>query len=83
MHHDGRARGGGPGNVATTEHPRIFRSEEPHLTRAVIERQLAALKEALAARDAEAVKGVLWRTIMDQAPDQPLPLSPETSPLRP
>lgn len=70
------------GNVATTEHPRIFRSEEPYLTRAVIERQLGALRQALAARDAEAVKDVLWRTIMDQAPDQPLPLSPQKSPLR-
>ncbi len=50
-------------NTQTTEHPRIFRSAEPCLSRAELNKELALLKRAIEARDRATVQAILRRTV--------------------
>jgi FlaA1/EpsC-like NDP-sugar epimerase len=50
-------------NTTATEHPRIWRSDEPFLPQADLERELNVLKAAIDMRDVETVQSVLMRTV--------------------
>lgn len=50
-------------NTTATEHPRIWRSDEPYLPPAELERELSVLKAAMDMRDVESMKAVLMRTV--------------------
>ncbi len=50
-------------NTTVTEHPRIWRSDEPFLPPAELERELRALKAAIEMRDVETLQAVLMRTV--------------------
>lgn len=59
------------GGVATgTEHPRIFRSDEPCLTPADLKAELDMLRAAIAIRDVDAIQAMLTRTVEGYRPDQ-------------
>jgi FlaA1/EpsC-like NDP-sugar epimerase len=59
----------------TTEHPRIFKSDEPFLTSAELKREIADLRLATGARDATAIKAVLSRTVEGYMPAAAVPES--------
>lgn len=46
-----------------TEHPRIFKSDEPYLTRTELYHELGLLKQAMEMRDKLAVQAILKRTV--------------------
>ena len=50
-------------NTTATEHPRIWRSDEPFLPPAELERELSVLKAAINMRDVETMQAVLMRTV--------------------
>ena len=50
-------------NTTATEHPRIWRSDEPFLPPAELERELNVLKAAIQMRDVETMQAVLMRTV--------------------
>jgi FlaA1/EpsC-like NDP-sugar epimerase len=50
-------------HTSTTEHPRIFKSDEPFLTAAALERELELLKTAMEARDKAAIQAILARNV--------------------
>lgn len=50
-------------HTETTEHPRIFKSDEPYLTRSQIYHELGLLKQAMEMRDKSAVQAILSRTV--------------------
>lgn len=50
-------------HTQTTEHPRIFKSDEPYLTRAELHHELGLLKQAMEMRDRAAVQAILKRTV--------------------
>jgi FlaA1/EpsC-like NDP-sugar epimerase len=50
-------------NTTATEHPRIWRSDEPFLPAAELERELNVLKAAIQMRDVETMHAVLIRTV--------------------
>jgi len=50
-------------NTRATEHPRIWRSDEPFLPKAELERELELLKTAMNMRDVETMQAVLMRTV--------------------
>ncbi len=50
-------------NTQTTEHPRIFKSDEPYLTRSELMHELGILKQAMEMRDRVAVQAILKRTV--------------------
>ncbi len=50
-------------NTTVTEHPRIWRSDEPFLPPADLEHELKALKAAIDARDVATMQAVLMRTV--------------------
>ena len=52
----------------TTEHPRIFKSDEPFLSSAELKREIAELRAVAATRDIAAIKIVLSRTVEGYAP---------------
>jgi len=50
-------------HTQTTEHPRIFKSDEPYLTRTELYHELGLLKQAMEMRDKLAVQAILKRTV--------------------
>lgn len=50
-------------HTQTTEHPRIFKSDEPYLTRTELHHELGSLKQAMEMRDKSAVQTILKRTV--------------------
>lgn len=50
-------------HTSTTEHPRIFKSDEPFLTAAELDRELELLKTAMEARDKAAIHAILARNV--------------------
>lgn len=50
-------------HTQTTEHPRIFKSDEPYLTRAELYHELGLLKQAMEMRDRSAAQAILKRTV--------------------
>ena len=50
-------------NTKATEHPRIWRSDEPFLPSEELERELEMLKAAMNMRDLETMQAVLMRTV--------------------
>jgi FlaA1/EpsC-like NDP-sugar epimerase len=66
-------------NTQTTEHPRIFKSDEPYLTRTELAKELALLRQAIETRDVAAVQAVLRRTVEGYQPsaDEALPTKEE------
>jgi FlaA1/EpsC-like NDP-sugar epimerase len=50
-------------NTTATEHPRIWRSDEPFLPAEELERELELLKSAMKLRDIDAIQAVLLRTV--------------------
>ncbi|MEZ5910695.1 MAG: nucleoside-diphosphate sugar epimerase/dehydratase [Hyphomicrobiaceae bacterium] len=57
------------GETIMTEHPRIVRSKEPHLSSAVLERELTLLEAALSPLDVSAVHKILLRTVEGYHPE--------------
>ncbi|MBX9684411.1 MAG: polysaccharide biosynthesis protein [Hyphomicrobium sp.] len=55
-------------NTTTTEHPRILRSDEPTMTLAEVESELAKLRGAIAQRDTATIQAVLMRTVEGYKP---------------
>lgn len=55
-------------NAQTTEHPRIFKSDEPFIAPPVFNPVLAELKEAIATRDQARVMALIRRTVEDYSP---------------
>lgn len=58
-------------DAQATEHPRILRSDEPHLTTAELQCELDVLHAAMALRDVDAVQAVLMRTVEGYRPNRP------------
>lgn len=56
-------------NTSETEHPRILCSAEPFLAMAEFQRELAALRAAIEARDLRAIRVILARTVDGYEPD--------------
>ncbi len=54
--------------TTTTEHPRIFKSDEPFLTIKELKRELDHLRTAMVARDRDAVQAILMRTVEGYCP---------------
>jgi len=54
---------GGGTHTETTEHPRIFKSDEPCRTRSELYHELGLLKQAMEIRDRSAVQAILTRTV--------------------
>lgn len=54
--------------TTTTEHPRIYKSDEPFLTASELKRELDLLKTAMVARDRDAVQAILMRTVEGYCP---------------
>lgn len=54
---------GGAAHTETTEHPRIFKSDEPSRTRSELYHELGLLKQAMEIRDKSAVQAILMRTV--------------------
>ena len=63
-------------NTQSTEHPRIMRSDEPHLPTAELKCELDVLHAAMGLRDVAAIQAVLMRTVEGYRPD---PLLLETA----
>lgn len=55
-------------NTKATEHPRIWRSDEPFLSSEELEKELEILKNAMNARDHVAMHAVLSRTVEGYSP---------------
>lgn len=53
----------GGAHTETTEHPRIFKSDEPYRTRTELYHELGLLKQAMEIRDKDAAKAILGRTV--------------------
>jgi FlaA1/EpsC-like NDP-sugar epimerase len=50
-------------HTETTEHPRIFKSDEPYLSREELHHELGLLKQAMEIRDKAAAQAILMRTV--------------------
>lgn len=50
-------------HTAATEHPRIFKSDEPFLVASEVETELEGLRAAMATRDMTAMRAILMRTV--------------------
>jgi FlaA1/EpsC-like NDP-sugar epimerase len=57
-----------PDQVETTDHPRIFRSQEPLPETLVIRAELGILKKAIAENDLEAALGVMYKLVPEYCP---------------
>lgn len=66
-------------NTRGTEHQRIMRSDEPHLSVADLNEELEALHRAIEQRDIEGVQEVLQRTVEGYTPRTPTPPSESTA----
>jgi FlaA1/EpsC-like NDP-sugar epimerase len=60
-------------NTTATEHPRIWRSDEPFLPAEELERELDLLKSAMKLRDIDAIQAVLLRTVEGYQVNVPAP----------
>ncbi|MEQ1696304.1 MAG: nucleoside-diphosphate sugar epimerase/dehydratase [Hyphomicrobiaceae bacterium] len=56
-------------NTQSTEHPRIMRSDEPHLSTVDLKCELDVLHAAMGMRDVAAIQAVLMRTVEGYRPD--------------
>jgi len=56
-------------NTTSTEHARIWKSGEPYLARADLDRELETLEVAMRGRDVASVQAVLLRTVEGYRPD--------------
>ena len=56
-------------NTSATEHPSINQNNEPFLDKAELERELAALEEAMAAGQMDVIDAILMRTVEGYRPD--------------
>ncbi len=56
-------------HTQTTEHPRIFKSDEPFLTRGDLSHELDQIRQAMASRDRAAIQAILARTVEGYRPD--------------
>jgi FlaA1/EpsC-like NDP-sugar epimerase len=56
-------------NVKRTEHPRILKSEEPHLPATELAEQLDALRAGMEVDDVQAIHAVLTRTVEGYRPE--------------
>ena len=56
-------------NVRRTEHPRILKSEEPHLPATELAEQLDALRAGMEVDDVQAIHAVLTRTVEGYRPE--------------
>jgi FlaA1/EpsC-like NDP-sugar epimerase len=69
-------------HAQTTEHPRIFKSDEPYLSRTDLATELDRLRLAIEMRDKAAVRAILGRTVEGYHPGNatfehaPLPVRP-------
>lgn len=59
-------------HTEATEHPRIFKSDEPYLLAEEFEREVAALGQAMASGDAARIDEVLLRTVEGYQPQSAL-----------
>ena len=59
---------GGTAHTETTEHPRIFKSDEPFRERSELYHELGLLKQAMEIRDKAAVQAILARTVEGYQP---------------
>ncbi len=66
-------------NTKATEHPRIWRSDEPFLSSEELEKELEILKNAMNARDHVAMHGVLSRTVEGYSPPAEVVVTGEES----
>lgn len=64
-------------NTKATEHPRIWRSDEPFLPSEELERELELLKSAMNVRDLEAMQAVLMRNVEGYHANPVMPLGEE------
>lgn len=55
-------------HTEATEHPRIFKSDEPYLTADELDRELSELKRAMASGDVAEIDSVLSRTVESYRP---------------
>lgn len=55
-------------NTQTTEHPRIFKSDEPFLSAKDMRQELDQLRQAMSARDMPAVQAILMRNVEGYRP---------------
>jgi FlaA1/EpsC-like NDP-sugar epimerase len=75
-------------NTRATEHPRIWRSDEPFLPSEELERELEILQAAMNERDLETMQAVLMRNVEGYqakptlAPSEETPLAAWTPPSR-
>lgn len=67
-------------NTSGTEHPRILRSTEPFLSKAVLQRELDQLSSAMQARDMDEIQSILLRTVEGFRPDDARPDLTRTAP---
>jgi FlaA1/EpsC-like NDP-sugar epimerase len=66
-------------NTKATEHPRIWRSDEPFVPSDELERELEILKSAMNVRDLDAMQAVLTRNV-EGYHSEPMPPSEESTP---
>jgi len=66
-------------NTKATEHPRIWRSDEPFLPYEELQRELDILKAAMNGRDIDAMKAVLLRNVEGFVTDNTLPQGEEAA----
>jgi len=66
-------------NTKATEHPRIWRSDEPYLPYEELQRELEILKAAMDVRDIDAMKAVLLRNVEGFVTDKALPQGEEAA----
>jgi FlaA1/EpsC-like NDP-sugar epimerase len=58
------------GRTTPTQHPRIFKSREPHLGAAEFDSALSALRTAMADHDFDAIRAILARTVEGYQPER-------------
>lgn len=63
-------------HTQTTEHPRIFKSDEPFLSAKEMRYELEQLKDAITGRDTAMVQAILMRTVEGYRPSVPDRLEP-------
>ncbi len=60
-------------HTEATEHPRIFKSDEPYLTAEELDREMSELKQAMASGDISRIDSVLSRSVESYRPRSSLP----------
>jgi FlaA1/EpsC-like NDP-sugar epimerase len=64
-------------NTTATEHARIAMSNEPHMTRGLLDKELETLKTAMSIGNVEAIHALLSRTVEGYAGRAPEPRAPD------